>query len=229
VSAPTLTYRQLKDLRPCQENLSKVTRKLGGTRKWGKKAITAVEARTAGVSFDDMVWVASAIAQNDTDVERRLRLWTADCSARVLHIYERYDPTDMRVRNCIIAARKFARSDINTEELAEAWASANEAVTVVARYETSDAAGSGAVDAATAAIWSIDHGEVLFAAKSAARATAWDAVLDVFLDSVMGVSWSAAMDAEEAWQFDQLVLRLSDPEPDDWVLPPLPDQKSQAA
>ena len=144
-----LTYAQLKDLSPCTDTLADVTKKLGGARKWGKLIITAGQARAAGCSFDNIVWAASAVARTNPDIERRLRLWMADCAARVLHVYEKTE-TSSAPREAIVAARRFARGEI------------------------------------TAA------------------------------------AWAAAWDAEEKWQFDRLIARLSDDEPEDWPLPAIP-------
>lgn len=152
-----LTYDEVKSLNPCSDSFSRVSRLLGGKTGWNGNRIDAESARKAGCTFDDLVWVASAIARKNADIERRLRLWMADCAARVLHIYEKTEKSDAP-RKAITAARQFARGEIN----AAAWA----------------------------------------AARDAARDAAW----------------AAAWDAEEAWQFDRLVLWLSDNEPDDWLL-----------
>lgn len=89
-----LTYPQLKRLDPCADQLASVTKALGGADKWNGNLVTAAMARDAGVSFDNIIWAASAVAKSDKDVERRLRHWMADCAARVLHIYEKQAPED---------------------------------------------------------------------------------------------------------------------------------------
>jgi len=93
-----LTHDEMIALKPCANNSKKVTKLLGGAKAWNGKKITAAEAVAAGISFDDLVWVASAVARTDKDVERRLRLWVADCAARVLHVYEKEVPR--RVPRC---------------------------------------------------------------------------------------------------------------------------------
>ena len=108
----SLTYSELKSLAPCQGRLREAAKLMGGARKWGKKRITAKEAVEAGVGFDDLLWVASAVALNDKGVERRLRLFVADCAARALPIFEKQYPSDARPREAIIAARKFANNEI---------------------------------------------------------------------------------------------------------------------
>jgi hypothetical protein len=176
-----LSYDTLVTLKPCSDRRVAVANLLGGAEKWHGNLVTARQAKNAGVTFHDMMWAASAVARTTPDVERRLRLWMADCAAHVLHIFERERPSDMRVRECIIAARRFARGEIDAA-LAAACAAAREA----------------ASEAAWAAAWD--------AASDAAWAAAWAAR-------------DAAREAEESWQFEALVARLSDPEPDDLVLP----------
>ena len=43
-----LTYPELKALFPCEESFSRITKLLGGPRKWNGRKISAVEARAAG-------------------------------------------------------------------------------------------------------------------------------------------------------------------------------------
>lgn len=153
-----LTYDEVKAMHPCDNSFRRVSKLLGGKDGWNGNQISAADARAAGCSFDDIVWIASAVAGKDADVERRLRLWMADCAARVLHIYEK-PGTSEAPRNAIIAARQFARGEIDNAARAAAWVAA----------------------------WA--------AASDAARA------------------------AEEVWQFDRLIARLSDDEPEDVPLP----------
>ena len=62
------------------------------------------------------------------------------------------------------------------------------------------------------------------------RAAAWDAASAAAWDAASAAAWAAAWAAagaaagaaEEAWQFDRLIARLGDPEPDDWPLPERP-------
>jgi hypothetical protein len=147
-----LTIDGLNKLRPCTDDGRRVRAALRKLNADKAHRFTAAEAREAGCTFDDIVWAAAKVAENDKAAERRLRHWTADCAARVLHIFEDAYPGDKRPRQAIEAARLFADGEID----------------------------AGASDAAWAAAW-------------AARDAAWD--------------------AEEQWQFDRLILWLSDPEP----------------
>ena len=56
--------------------------------------------------------------------------------------------------------------------------------------------------------------------RDAARAAAWDAARDAAGAAAWDAARAAAWDAEETWQFDRLIARLSDDEPEDWPLPP---------
>lgn len=186
--APTLTYDQLIALNPCEDSLKRVVKMLGGPHKWGGNGIDAATARAAGVGFYDMLWVLSAKARSDEDVERRLRLLLADYAARVLPIFEREVRNDDRPRAAIIATRQFARGEIDD---AAAGAAAGDAAGA--------AAGAAAGDAWVAAC----------AARDAAWAAAWAAA---------GDAWAA----EQAWQFDRLIARMSDNDPADWPLDAAP-------
>lgn len=142
--ALALTYDEVKALGPCPDRWVEVSRALGGKAGWNGKKIDAATARAAGITFDDLVWVASAVARADADVERRLRLWMADCAAHVLHIYERTE-SSTAPRKAIIAARAFARGEID------------DAARAAARAAAWDAAWAAARDAAWAAAWDAEE------------------------------------------------------------------------
>ena len=136
--AVSISYAELLALGPCEDRLNNAIEKFGGAEKWGDARVTAKQACAAGVTFSDLVWVSSALARKDKDVERRLRLWIADCAARVLNIYEKTE-SSTAPRNAIVAARQFARGKIR----AAAWA----AVAPPARDAARDAAWDAAWDA----------------------------------------------------------------------------------
>lgn len=145
-----LTYDELKALKPCDDSFKRVAKLLGGARKWNGKKIDAAKARAAGVTFNDIVWAASAVARTDKDVERRLRLWMADCAAHVLHIYEKHEGDD-RPRNSIIAARQFARGEIDAAAGVAARAAAGAAGAAAGAAWAAGAAG------AAEEVWQFDR------------------------------------------------------------------------
>ena len=120
-----LTYKEMMALKPCPVQAKAVTKLLGGAKTWNGKKISARQAVKAGVSFENLVWAASAQAHDDKEIERRLRLWLADCAAHVLHIYEKDYPKDSRPRDAIAATRAYARvetTDAGWAARAAAWA-----------------------------------------------------------------------------------------------------------
>lgn len=117
--SPRLTLAQIRRLHPCKPSYklaSKALRKIHSANT----GYTAKDAKKAGVSFDDLVWVAEAVAKENKDVERRLRLWAADCAAHVLHIYEKLESDD-RPRKAVEAVRAYARGETDAAAWDAAW------------------------------------------------------------------------------------------------------------
>jgi hypothetical protein len=226
-----LTYAELKNLEPCEDSLRRIAELMGGATKWGERAITAAQAREAGATLDDIVWAASATARSNPDVERRLRLWLADCAAHVLHIFEHNYPADFRPRGAILASRRFACVEIMDAARAAAadsardaaWSAARDAAWSAARDAAWSAARAAAWDSARDSAWDSARDAARAAARDSARAAARDSAWVAARDSAWAAAWSAAWDsawdAEETWQFDRLVMWLSDGEPADWPLP----------
>jgi hypothetical protein len=213
MAAPTLTYDDLIKFKPCSDRLSVAIKRIGTAQEWSGNGVTAQQARDAGMHFSDIVWAASAASRNDADVARRLRLWAADCAARVLHVYER-SQTSCAPRNAIVASRAYSRGEIDEAARATAWAAAGAAAGDAARAAAWAAAGAAAGDAARAA------------AGDAARAAAWAAARAAEGDAARAAEGDAARAAEEQWQFDRLILWFSDNEPDDWPLPEIPAKEA---
>ena len=191
-----LTYHQLKALAPCRDKFDAVVATLGDAETWNGKSISANDARSAGVSFDNVLWAAKRVAKKDQDVERKLRLFTADCAAHVLHIYEKSEGADTRPREAIEATRKFANGEIG----AAAWDAAGAAARDAARAARDADAARAAARAAAWAAWAASRDASWSAAGAAAAA--WDAV------------WAAAWAAEQKWQFSRLCDWLSADEPE---------------
>ncbi len=151
--APAFTIAAIAKLDPCAGALAAARKALPKRRR-----ITAAQAREAGVSVDDIVWVASAVARTDKDVERRLRLWLADCAAHVLHIYEKTETSDAP-RNAISAARQYTRGEIDSAARAAARAAAWGAAGAARAAARAAGAAAGAARAARAAeeAWQFDR------------------------------------------------------------------------
>jgi hypothetical protein len=208
----SLTYTELKALKPCADRL-KANAATFGPAKDRTASVTFQQLKDGGAMFGDLVWLADAMADDNPDCKRRLRLWSADCAARVLSIYEKHE-TSTAPRNAIIASRQFARGEIN----AAARAAASSAASVAARSAASDAAWAAASSAARDAASSAES----YTAWTAAGCTASVAASSAASSAESYTAWTAAWAAEETWQFQHLVERMSDPEPEDWPLPALP-------
>ena len=202
-----LTYPQLKALDPCEEEFKAVCKALGGARKWNGNLVTAQKARDAGVSFNNILWAASAMARTDKELERRLRHFAADCAARVLHFFEKERPDDERVRNAIQAAHDYADGKID------------DAARVAARVAAGGAAGAAAWDAARAAAWAAAGAAAWDAARAAAWAAAGAAAGAAARDAARAAAGAAAWVAAREWQFDRLIYWLSEDEPAPLALP----------
>lgn len=199
-----LTYHEMRALRPCPSASRAATCKLGGKDGWNDRKVTVREAKDAGIPLRHVLWVASELAvRGDDDVARRLRLWAADCAARVVHLYERHGPNDTRVRDAITAARQYARGEIDR----------------AARFAAHD----GAVDAANT-FASATVPTACFAAIAARWAASRNGALDETGTAAARAVREAdpggwdAMCAEKDWQYEQLVARMEEPEPEDWPL-----------
>jgi len=185
----TLTYSQLKELDPCKDEFASVTAILGDATSWNGKPITAAEARAAGVSMEQVLWAASALARENREIERRLRHWNCDCAARVLAIFEDSVPGDGRPRGAIEAGRLYADGLIGAAARNAAWAAAS-------------AAGAGT-----------SYGAAWDASRAATRAAAWDAPWSVAwaaASATSAASSAAEWGAEQDWQFTRLCEWLSD-------------------
>jgi hypothetical protein len=169
------------------------------------EALMVSDLWDAGASFSQIIWLLSTLTPTDGELKRRLRLWSADCIARVLHLFEAAHPYDARVRITILAARNFARAKIDNMKRARIGALAAHDLT------RRDAAGLVAA-AATFLAREQDSWADNVAAGHARSA----AIIS---------GQNSAAETELEWQFDRLESRMSAEEPDDWPLPPAPRGK----
>jgi hypothetical protein len=159
--------------------------------------------------------------------ERAARLFAADCAERTLPLYEKQLPQDMRPRQAIETARRFANGEATQNDLAAAWAAAGAAAWAAAWAAARDAAraaawaaaraaawaaaGAAAWDAARAAAWDAAGAAAGDAARAAERAAAWDAAGDAAWDAAGAAAGDAARAAEQKWQAKRLRSYLTGP------------------
>ena len=197
-----LTYAEFIYLDPGPERLLRIGQKLGGWKEWKNKKITAKEARDLGVTFYDILWVAAEVAVLNKGVRNRLRLWVADCAAKLLPDFEKEYPSNDAPRKAIIAARQYARGEISTKEkdvaMHTAWVVAKDTSRDAAMDESNDA-----VCDASRAAW-------------AAVRTTWTSTKDAVWDT----AWE-----EEPGAFNRLIEWLSDVDIEDWPLPEIKESE----
>ena len=140
------------------------------------------------------------------ETERLMRLWMADCAARVLPIFEGKNES-LAPRKAIIAARQYARGEIDSHAM--------------------EAASSAAYhDCYNGDSWSCDfaaHAATMVSAEHMTQAvqdvsmTIADVMASHIVPEREGDEWSEIYNAERQWQFDRLIMWLSGDEPE--VLP----------
>ncbi len=152
----TTTLNLLRSENACADRYRHLLEKLGGTSFDHDAQINLLTILDHN-GIEDCVWSLCATEQNCDAIAR---LFAADCAEAVLHFFEDKYPNDMRPREAINAARKYAVEDIS----AAAWAAARAAAR---------ASAWAASDAARASAWA-----AAWAASDAAWAAARDAARD---------------------------------------------------
>jgi len=135
------TLKGLREANACTERYTYLRKALGVG--YGDKPITMTKILDLN-GMDDCLWAVSH-TQNGAG-EKLLRLFACDCAEHVLPIFEKKYPNDVRVRDCISVARRYANGQATAEERDAAWAAARDAAWAAAAAE--DAAWAAARDAA---------------------------------------------------------------------------------
>jgi hypothetical protein len=198
MTQPTLTYTALKAMSPCPVAFRRAVKQLGGKLGWGDGVVTAARARRAGVNFDSIAWVATNLAGTDADVSRRMQMWSADCLAHVLTIFERAYPGDTRPREAITLLRMIARGRAGDAQRIAALASMRATLLTTKGLE----------------LVYIVQGLVLALSKCGWEAPAGHAAMARCVPS--------DIHAEQCWQFDRLIAWLGPDEPAIYPLPRRP-------
>ena len=124
------------------------------------EVLTLTEGPWAEVPTHDRFWT---VLRSDVLPDELMRLFACWCAEQFLPLFEREHPNDLRPRNAIVVARRFACGEATGEERAAARAAAEAA------------AGAAARDAARDAAWAAARAAAEAAAGDAARDAAWDA------------------------------------------------------
>lgn len=160
----------------------------------GATSWSVSDARAAGCSLEDVLWVMEHLKGQGCGLDRRYHLWGADCAAHVLPIFEAAHPGDWRPRNAIDAVREFAAGRIGRKSLSafqrQAWRAACAALLSMS---AGDASASWA--AGLSPIWAAE-----WAARAAKRAAG---TVDAWHE-------------EREWQFERLCAWMSEEPPTPW-------------
>jgi len=196
------------ELIPCKNGYHLCER--GDLIQWLGPVIFEAEFRGDHVREDNKTVVRRArlLKRLDTWNERTARLFACDCAEHVLHYFEERHPKDMRPRQAIEIARRFAIGEGGLGGFGAAWWAADSAAYSVADWAAYSAARAAAYSAASSeaglADWSEADWAAYSAAGSAARWAAYSAAGSA-ADSV--ADWAArwaASSAEGKWQTDRL-------------------------
>ena len=214
MTVPTMTWEQVLARNPCAENCAAAQRKLKAKfPDYQTRVFLLADAASAGVPLADLIWIAGM--DHSPEATKRIRLFAADCAARVAHI-----ANDPRSTAAIVAARAFARGEIDDAARAAAASAAARAAALAA----GDAARDAAWAAALAAAGDAARDAALAAARAAARA-AGDAARDAAWAATLAAAWDAgdaardaAWAADETWQLERLIAWFSENEPTDWPI-----------
>jgi len=208
----TTTYRLLGQHDACEDRYDHLKIAL---RKRGHRGAIPLSLILEVNGFLDALWALRAVPCSQFDEMNRIaRLFTCDCTTRVLPLYEARYPDDNRVRNALeyahlfvvgaateaAAAKAAAGAAVAAWEAASTWAAAKDAARDAAAV--GDAARAAA--AVRNAVWAAARDASLAAAGVAAGEAAAAAVAAAV--AVWDAAWDGAGDgeAEREWQTDQL-------------------------
>jgi hypothetical protein len=123
------TLNAIRKHSPCEESWKKLLASLNKTQADDEALPLRHILDTLGVS--DAIWALRSLEGAD----REIRLFASDCAERVLPIYEAQYPEDMRPRQAIEVARRYAHGEATEQELNAAWYAAGTAAWYAAERE----------------------------------------------------------------------------------------------
>ena len=119
MSALTTTFKELREWDFCKPRYRKLAKSLGGIRAYGRNTPIKLSQILDICGINDCFWALKRATLNQ-DYERELRLLACDYSERALQVFESRYPNDHRPRQAFEAARRYARNEIGSRELADA-------------------------------------------------------------------------------------------------------------
>jgi len=124
------TFDLCREAGACPGGYRKLADSLGGVKEYGaRKKISLLQVLKSN-DLDDTLWALDHAA-GGKDAHRIKHLFMADCAIRVLPIFERERPGDMRPREAIKSTRRYA---VGRETTAN-WDAAGDAAWAAAEPE----------------------------------------------------------------------------------------------
>lgn len=196
----TTTLNLLHDAGACRERYGHLVRALGG-RSYDHDAPINLLTILEHNGIDDCLWALRATVENCDGVAR---LMAADFAGAVLPIYERARPQDRRPRVAIETARRFARGEAGSDELAAAsdaaWNAGWDAPWAAGRAVAKAAANAAGCHIIRAAYHIADDAARAASQEAASAVSCWSTSMAIGVD-VASAFWgdsSAAIAAAAA-------------------------------
>lgn len=114
----TTTLNKIRAHNPCVYGWAKLLARLGKTEADDEPLSLLTILKSNGL--DDALWALRVVDGH----EREIRLFACDCAESVLPLYEKENPGDTRIRECIDTARRYAVGQASELELRAAEADA---------------------------------------------------------------------------------------------------------
>jgi hypothetical protein len=179
------TGRLAQQAHACPAYYNKLQDHLGG-ESYGLDTPVGLDLICEALGLDNALWALRCVLpEQEAERDRIARLFACECVERVLPIFERLYPTDIRPRHAIATAGRFVRGEVTTEELAAARAAARAAADAAAgdaAWAATRAAARAASSDAASAAWAAAS-DAARAAGYAAGYAAWDAAGAVVNDA----------------------------------------------
>ena len=118
------TFARVKEAGACQASYRKFARHKGGVYKWGKDTPFGLDEVLEVCGLGDALWCFRVTIE---PADKIARLLACDYAERVLPIFEKSLPGDMRPRRAIETSRRFANGLASQAELAAAGDAARDA------------------------------------------------------------------------------------------------------
>ena len=121
----TTTFALLHKHNACEGRYKHLAKSLGGIRAYGRTQPIPLLKILETNGLADTLWCLRAVLEEQAAERDRLaRIFACDCAERVLPIFEKGWPDDIRPRQAIEDARRFAKGLATKDEMTAAFSAA---------------------------------------------------------------------------------------------------------